>query len=41
MKGYTYILECEDSSYYVGSTQNLELRLYQHQLGEGSFYTKN
>lgn len=35
-----YILECSDGSYYVGSTNNLELRLMQHQNGEGSIYTK-
>ena len=40
MKGYTYILECSDGSYYTGSTSNLELRLLQHQNGEGSNYTK-
>ena len=40
MKGYTYILECSDGSYYTGSTNDLELRLLQHQNGEGSNYTK-
>ncbi len=40
MKGYVYILECSDGSYYTGSTQNLELRLLQHQNGEGSNHTK-
>ena len=40
MKGYTYILECSDGSFYTGSTSNLELRLLQHQNGEGSNYTK-
>ncbi len=40
MKGYTYILECSDGSYYTGSTNNLEYRLLQHQNGEGANYTK-
>jgi predicted GIY-YIG superfamily endonuclease len=40
MKGYTYILQCSDGSYYVGSTNNLELRLAQHQAGEGANHTK-
>jgi putative endonuclease len=40
MKGYMYILECNDGTYYVGSTNNLELRLTQHQNGEGANHTK-
>ncbi len=40
MKGYMYILECADGSYYTGSTKNLELRLAQHQNGEGANHTK-
>ena len=40
MKGYTYILECSDGSFYTGSTCNIELRLLQHQNGEGANYTK-
>ena len=40
MKGYTYILLCCDGSYYTGSTKCLELRLEQHQNGEGAEYTK-
>ena len=35
-----YILECIDGSYYTGSTNNLELRLAQHQAGEGADHTK-
>ena len=37
---YMYILECADKSLYVGSTKNLERRLLEHQLGEGSMYTR-
>jgi putative endonuclease len=35
-----YILECADRSYYTGSTTNLELRLRQHENGEGANHTK-
>lgn len=35
-----YILLCSDGSYYTGSTNNLELRLAQHQNGEGANHTK-
>jgi putative endonuclease len=35
-----YILECCDGSYYTGSTKNIEIRLVQHQAGEGANHTK-
>ena len=40
MKGYMYILECSDSSYYTGSTNNLGIRIWQHQNGLGANHTK-
>ncbi|RLB03073.1 MAG: GIY-YIG nuclease family protein [Deltaproteobacteria bacterium] len=40
MKGYMYILKCADETYYTGSTSNLEWRLYQHEIGKGSEYTR-
>ena len=40
MRGFMYILECFDGSYYTGSTVNLELRILQHQNGEGSNHTR-
>nr|VFK19299.1 MAG: putative endonuclease [Candidatus Kentron sp. LFY] len=40
MKGYMYILECRNGTFYTGSTSNLEIRLAQHQAGEGSNFTK-
>lgn len=39
-RGYTYILRCADGSYYTGSTNNMDMRLYQHHIGEGAIYTK-
>lgn len=35
-----YILQCSDGTFYTGSTINIEIRLFQHQLGEGATYTK-
>ncbi|AKP53313.1 GIY-YIG nuclease family protein [Cyclobacterium amurskyense] len=40
MKGWLYILECADGTYYTGSTNNLDVRLEQHQNGEGANHTK-
>lgn len=38
---YTYILECSDGTFYIGSTNNLEKRLHQHNnLKSGAHYTK-
>jgi len=36
---YVYILQCCDDSFYTGSTNNLPLRLWQHQNGLGANYT--
>lgn len=36
---YTYILQCANGEYYVGSTTNLEARLNEHQAGLGGKYT--
>ena len=40
MKGWMYILECADGSYYTGSTNNLERRIQQHSDGQGANHTK-
>ena len=37
---WTYLLECADGSYYVGSTVDLDRRLAEHQNGEGASYTR-
>lgn len=39
MKGWMYILRCADGTYYTGSTNDLQLRLKQHQLGLGANHT--
>ena len=36
-----YILKCADDSYYTGSTRYLELRIEQHQAGEGAKHTQH
>jgi putative endonuclease len=40
MKGFMYILQCCDGTYYTGITTNLKERFNQHLLGMGSNYTK-
>ena len=37
---YTYILLCSNDEYYVGSTDDLENRLNEHQKGRGCGFTK-
>ena len=37
---WTYLLECADGTYYVGSTVDLERRVAQHDAGEGAAYTR-
>jgi predicted GIY-YIG superfamily endonuclease len=41
LKAWLYILKCADGSYYTGSTNNLVLRMAQHQAGEESAYTRS
>ena len=36
---WMYILECADGSYYVGSTDDLERRIWEHNEGIGAKYT--
>ena len=40
-KGYMYILQCVDNSFYTGSTKQLKYRLSQHQKGNGAKYTSS
>ncbi len=37
---FVYILRCADDSYYVGSTHSLDKRLWEHNAGLGSAYTR-
>ena len=37
---YVYILQCSDSSYYIGYTTNLEQRLKEHNEGAGGHNTR-
>lgn len=37
---YTYILKCNDNTYYTGWTNNLEKRIHCHNSGNGAKYTK-
>ncbi|KGJ81730.1 hypothetical protein GY21_01180 [Cryobacterium roopkundense] len=37
---YMYIVQCADGSFYVGSTWNIERRLWQHTAGDGAAYTR-
>jgi putative endonuclease len=39
-KGFTYILQCSDGSYYTGSTKYLYDRVDDHNKGRGANYTK-
>ncbi|MEO8457540.1 MAG: GIY-YIG nuclease family protein [Chloroflexota bacterium] len=36
---YTYTLVCRDKSLYIGHTDDLDVRLAQHQLGQCDSYT--
>jgi len=36
---FVYILRCTDGSYYTGHTDNIDLRLAQHQSGHFGGYT--
>ncbi len=38
---YLYILECRDSSYYIGITKDIPNRLEQHNSGKGAKYTRS
>ena len=40
MAFWVYMLRCADDSYCVGHTNNLEVRLAQHEAGEFAGYTK-
>ncbi|MFH0961559.1 MAG: GIY-YIG nuclease family protein [archaeon] len=37
---FVYVLRCADGTLYVGSTDNIERRVVEHQLGKGAKYTR-
>ena len=37
---YVYILRCADGTYYVGQTNNLDVRVAAHQAGTAARYTR-
>jgi len=37
---YTYILECQDGTYYTGWTNDLQKRVADHNSGKGAKYTR-
>jgi len=37
---FTYIIECSDNTFYVGTTNNLEKRMAKHNAGKGAKYTR-
>lgn len=39
MHFWTYLLRCADGSYYAGHTDNLDVRLVQHNAGQVPGYT--
>lgn len=39
MAFFTYLLKCRDGTYYAGHTDDLELRIAQHQSGAFGGYT--
>ncbi len=41
MNHFIYILECSDSSYYTGYTNQLDKRIKTHNLGKGAKYTRS
>lgn len=40
MKGFVYIIECDNGKLYTESTQHLSERLSQHWQGKGSLFTR-
>ncbi len=41
MSAWVYIVECNDGSYYTGSTTNLEQRIADHNTGKYQGYTSS
>ena len=41
MSFWVYMLRCADDSFYIGHTDNLEVRIAQHSAGESAGYTSS
>lgn len=41
MSYFVYMLLCEGGSYYIGSTNDVVVRLAKHQAGKGASYTRS
>ena len=41
MSYFVYMLECEDGSYYIGTTNDVEKRFAKHINGKGASYTRS
>ena len=39
-KGYMYVVECRDGSYYTGYTTDVKKRIAVHNIGKGAKYTR-
>ena len=39
--GWVYIFQCNDNSFYTGSTSNLQIRIYQHENNLVKCYTNS
>lgn len=37
---YTYMVECSDATFYVGTTNDVEKRMAKHNAGKGAKYTR-
>lgn len=40
MNYFVYILLCNDNTFYIGYTKNLENRLFKHNIKKGAKYTR-
>jgi len=40
MSFFVYILRCADGSYYIGHTDNIDKRVWEHQTGFVTSYTR-
>lgn len=41
MTYFVYMLLCQDGSFYLGSTDDVQKRFAKHQLGKGASYTRS